>query len=137
MTKLLGGVTHVIVEVPSRSDSDRSGVVALVNLCFGPGDDAGIAHIQAIRGKEHSLIWRVPHVEVWKDGKRELQPVFRGELMHQVCAAAARALDRIKRDIGRPQYGKKYRITNRAVEARVAVQGEEAAIKEEEAAVCL
>jgi hypothetical protein len=110
--RLLAGITHAIVEVPSRNDSHKSGVVAEVELCFGPGDDTSICHIQYVRGLTGTPVWRVPHIPVVKDNATQLHPVFRGELMEQICNVAARALDRIKEVFGRPEYGLRYRVAD-------------------------
>jgi hypothetical protein len=37
-------------------------------------------------------------------------PVFRGELLEKMCQAAARALERVKEQIGAPQWGTSYRV---------------------------
>lgn len=115
--RLLVGITHAIVDVPAREDARQSGVVAEVELCFGPGDDTSICHIQYVR-TDGAFSWRVPHVPVVKDGRQTMHPVFRGELMAQLCNVAARALDRIKQDFGKPEYGVRYRVAdNKAVRA--------------------
>lgn len=114
--RLLAGITHAIVDVSSKSDAHESGVVADVELCYGPGDDTSICHIQYVRSATGPLVWKVPHVMVTENGVVKSKPVFRGELLEQLCQVAARALDRIKQEYGRPQYGARYRVAdNKAV----------------------
>lgn len=112
---LLSGISHAIVTVPSREDSAQSGVVASVELCFGD-DQTSIAHVHRARGVDNRLVWNVPHVQIVKDGRQQMSPVFRGKLLVQLCTVAERALERIKKDVGRPEYGKRYRVAdNQAV----------------------
>lgn len=114
--KLLAGITHAIVEVSSKKYATESGVVATVDFCFGPGDETSISHVQYVKTPSGNLVWKVPHIFVTTDGMVRTLPVFRGELLEQLCKLAGRALDRIKTDVGRPQYSTRYRVAdNKAV----------------------
>ena len=102
-------MTHAIVTVPEHRDSDSSGIRATVSFCFGPGDENAITCIH-YRRCETETSWTVPHVEVFEAGHKTMIPVFRGELLEKMCQAAARALERVKQQIGTPQWGTSYRV---------------------------
>ena len=109
MTRFLTGMTHAIVTVPERKDSDSSGIRATVSFCFGPGDENAITCIH-YRRCESGTFWTVPHVEIIEAGRKTMVPVFRGELLEKMCHAAARALERVKEQIGAPHWGTSYRV---------------------------
>ena|ERR1035438_1184981 len=109
MASILTGITHAIVTVPSRADSQASGVRASVALCYGPGDDNAITNINLLHSSGGSS-WNVPHIQEIRDGKWIWVPVFRGEVLEQVSDTAARALERVKEQIGKPQWNTSYRV---------------------------
>jgi hypothetical protein len=109
MSATLSGITHALVSVPKREDSEQSGIRASVSLCYGPGDDTAIANIHYVKGMA-GMTWTVPHVEIVEDGRKVWSPVFRGELLEKLCDAASRALDRVKEQIGTPKWDTSYRV---------------------------
>lgn len=109
MSNLLSGLTHAVVSVPKREDSEASGIRASVSLCFGPGDDTAVTNIHYVKGAE-GMVWVVPHVDVVLDGRSIKSPVFRGELLEKICQVAARALERVKEHLGTPSWGTSYRV---------------------------
>lgn len=108
--KLLAGVTHALVTVPAREDADRTGVRAIVDLCYGPGDDTAIGQIYLSKNIDGEMAWNVPHTQMLYKGQCINKPVFRGELLVMLCAAAAKAVDHIRTELGKPEYGKRYRV---------------------------
>jgi hypothetical protein len=106
---ILSGVTHAIVTVPVQSDAKQTGTRALVALCYGPGDANAISNIR-LQTVENGVEWQVPHVEVFENGQQMWVPVFRGELLEKLCQTAARALERVKEQIGTPQWNTRYRV---------------------------
>ena len=109
MSNLLSGLTHAVVSVSKREDSEASGIRASVSLCFGPGDDTAIANIHYVKGTD-GMQWLVPHVDTVLDGRPVKSPVFRGELLAKICQVAARALERVKEHVGTPAWGVSYRV---------------------------
>jgi hypothetical protein len=109
MSRELKGMTHALVLVPSKPDSEASGIRASVSLCWGPGDDTAITNINYVRGTDGPL-WTVPHVDVVEDGRHVKSPVFRGELLESLCQTAARALEQVKTHCGAPHWGARYRV---------------------------
>lgn len=107
--KMLTGVTHAIVTIPTKADSDASRIRALVSICFGPGDDNAIGNIAYALG-EDGMYWKVPHVEIFENGIAVWSPVFRGELLEKMCQMGARSLEHVKAQIGSPKWGTKYRV---------------------------
>ena len=108
-SKFLSGITHAIVSVPTREDSEVSGIRASVAFCYGPGDDTAIANVLYTKGVD-GLVWTVPHVDVVVGGRWVKSPVFRGTFLDVLCQAAARALERVKESVGAPNWGTSYRV---------------------------
>lgn len=109
-TKILNGVTHAIVTIPEKAVALETGVRAVVDLCYGPGDDTAICEITLMKS-EDDLVWTVPHVRSSvAPGHKVLVPVLKGQLLLKSCEVAARAVDRVKRDFGTPKYHTKYRV---------------------------
>jgi len=108
-TKILAGITHALVTTSEKADAAETGVVAVVDLCYGPGDDHRMGQIQLIRRGE-DLGWMGPQVLKTIAGRQIICPVFTGEPHDLVCRAAARALERVKTDIVKPKFGTRYRV---------------------------
>jgi hypothetical protein len=105
----LGGLTHAIVTVSSQDDVKETGIVATVDLCFGSNEDS-IFGIRYVTYPDGTKAWESPSVLTVDNGNWISVPVFRGALLRKVCAAGARTLDRIRQDIGKPEFGTKYRV---------------------------
>jgi hypothetical protein len=107
--KFLAGITHAIVTTSKKADAETTGILAVVDLCYGPGDDHRMGQIQLIQ-RGDDVGWMGPQVLKMVGGRQIICPVFTGEPHDFVCRAAARAWERVKTDIVRPKYGKRYRV---------------------------
>lgn len=105
----LSGMTHAVVHVSEKTEVKATGIIATIDLCFS-NDDNAITGLCYIRDEEGNTTWRVPHYEVDEDNIPIYVPVFRGELLKKLCAVGARVIDRIRTDIGKPEFGKNYRV---------------------------
>jgi hypothetical protein len=112
MVRFLTGMTHALVYVPSKEDVNGTGIRATVSLCFGPGDENAITNIHYVRS-DGGLFWEVPHISTTRNGRPVKSPVFTGELLEKLCQAAARALERVKQQIGTPDWDTTYRVFGR------------------------
>lgn len=110
MSKLLSGITHAIVSVPTKQDAKVSGTFAMVDLCFGPGDDTSLSGFRYTRDEDGKSMWQGPMIEVIRDGRRVVLPVFKGDLLLETTRLASAAVARIKKDLGQPAWGTRYRI---------------------------
>lgn len=110
MNRLLLGVTHALVSVPTREESKRTSTFALVDLCFGPGDDTAISGLRYVRNQDGQMAWQGPMFTYIANGHDCLQPVLKGTLLVDVVTLASQALNRIKKDLGAPAWGTQYRI---------------------------
>lgn len=120
--RLLVAVTHILVTIPNKDDALATGVRATVDLCFGPGDDSAISQVQLVK-RDDDLAWEVPHVPYRRGNSHKcMVPVFRGRLLEEVCEMAARAVEHIKRDLGIPQYGMRYRVFVADNQVKVVVE---------------
>jgi hypothetical protein len=101
-------VTHAIVHIPKESDAKQSGVMAVVDLCFGQGDNAisGIRYVKS----DGRMAWHAPMIQVLRDGAWISLPVFKGELLVEVCKLASQAVARIKKQFGSPAWNKQYLV---------------------------
>lgn len=108
MTRRLSGVTHAVVHIPKEADAKKSGVMATVDLCFGQGDNAisGIRYVKA----DGRMAWHTPMVQILSDGNWINLPVFKGELLVEVCKLASQAVTRIKKQFGSPAWNKQYLV---------------------------
>lgn len=118
MANLLNGITHAIVTVPSRKDSEQSGIRANVQFCYGPGDETAIGNIHWVYRNEITS-WRVPHVPIIENGIVIQSPVFKGELLEKLCQEAFRVLEHIRKQKGNPSWGKRYRVLGTGIDAQV------------------
>jgi hypothetical protein len=110
MARLLSGVTHAIVIVPTSADARANNTFAIVDLCFGPGDDTCIAGIRYTRDAAGQTMWQVPMVEVVRHGRRTSLPVLKGKLLVEATKLASTAVARIKKDLGGSGWGKRYQV---------------------------
>jgi hypothetical protein len=117
MAKLLAGVTHALVTIASAQDAKTTGTTATVSLCFGPGDDTSIGGLCYTK-VEGQKAWHVPQFQVFRDGKPVILPVFKGDLLVEVCKLASAALARIRKDCGAPQWGRQYAVYKDRVELK-------------------
>jgi hypothetical protein len=90
--------------------------MALVDLCFGQGDAAisGLRYVKA----DGQMAWHAPAITVYRGGRNEVLPVFKGALLLEVCKLASAAVARIKKELGRPAWDKQYLV----LKDRVVVQ---------------
>jgi hypothetical protein len=110
MSRLLSGITHALVSVPTLQDAKASGTYALVDLCFGPGDDTALSGFRYSRNEDNKMMWQVPMYEVIRNGHRVLLPIFKGALLIETTKLASQSVARIKRDLGEAAWGKRYRV---------------------------
>jgi hypothetical protein len=119
MPALLKGITHVIIQTAqSLQIAKETGVYAIAELCFGPGDQNTIAQVEYKQLKDgKSMSWQLPVKTVERDGKNVQLPIFTGELMLELSNLAAQAMARIKKELEPPKTnGKTYRVTKKKVE---------------------
>jgi hypothetical protein len=110
MIRLLPGITHALVIVPSKEDAKASGTLAYVDLCFGPGDDTAITGIRYTLNEERQLVWQVPYIETFEDGRVVVRPVFKGDLLREITQLASASVNKLKKTLGKPAWGQRYRI---------------------------
>lgn len=119
MTRHLTGVTHALVTIPKESDAKQTNVMAVVDLCFGQGDTSisGIRYVKS----DGRMSWHAPMVQLWRNGAWVHLPVFKGELLVEVCRLASQAVTRVKKQFGRPEWDKQYIV----LKDKVVLQGAE------------
>lgn len=110
MARLLTGVTHAIVLVPTKADAQASNTFATVDLCFGPGDDSCISGIRYIKGADGKAMWQVPMFTIFRDGRSVMLPILKGRLFLEATRLAAAAVAHIKKDLGESGWGKRYQV---------------------------
>jgi hypothetical protein len=122
---LLRGITHVVITTaPTAEKSKATGIIMTAEICFGPDVSNAIGNIDLIPMPDKTTSWRLPSVTYTKDGKPAHNPVFRGSLAEEIGRWAATALDRIKKEIGNPKWGKIYSIpTGNASKVEEIVKG--------------
>lgn len=110
MSRLLSGITHALVTVSTREEAKATNTFATVDLCFGPGDDTALSGFKYTRNEEGRTVWNVPMYEVIRNGRPMVLPVLKGDLMLEATRMASQAIARIKKDLGGPAWGVRYRI---------------------------
>lgn len=119
MPKYLPGVTHTIITTAKNQDDMTSmkGMMAHVDLCFGPGDEHGIhgIGIRKMEGPVTGLTAHIPKTPMITTGKTTYTPVLSGKLAEEAKLLALVAFDRIKQVKGL-KFGQKYRIVGTSIE---------------------
>lgn len=103
--KLLSKVTHVILKTSGKAYAEKSGIHAVMSLCFGPGDDDCITQVHW-----KAPYWRLPHVPVEVDGVTKDKSVLKGKLAQEATEWGQVIIDAIKKKYGGVKYRKKYRM---------------------------
>jgi hypothetical protein len=113
MNKLLAGYTHMIVRTLTTQDSDISGVVAYVDICYGPGDDSSLANIPWRKLGPKQVGFASPTAVIAREGKKVAVPVFKGRLNEEICALCAQSIDTIKKQFGTLKSGHTYHVNEK------------------------
>lgn len=119
MPKFLPGVTHaLVVTSTNKEDMDKMhGIMANVNLCFGPGDEHALCSIgiKKMEGPVTGLTAHIPKTARITNGKTTYEPTLTGKLADEAKLLALTAFDRVKQSHGL-KFGKRYRVIANAVE---------------------
>lgn len=124
MPKHLTGITHALVSIPKEDDAKRSGVMAVVDLCFGQGDTA-IAGLRYVKD-DGRMSWHSPMIQLLRNNSWVNLPVFKGEILLEICKLASQAVTRVKKQFGRPAWDHQYVVLKDRVVEKDA-QGKETA----------
>lgn len=130
MPKFFPGVTHAIVStVYDKIDMDSmKGVLAFVEVCFGPGDDSSLCRIliKKMDGPTAGVTAHVPNAICLHGGKKEWLPIAKGAVADELKMLALIAFDRVKSAYGL-KFNKTFRVLAKSVEeigiANVASNG--------------
>lgn len=89
---------------------------ALVDLCFGPGDDTALTGFRYSRTAEGQAMWVGPMFDVVRSGRIVSLPVFKGDLLVETTKLASKAVSRIKKELGESAWGKRYHVFKDSIE---------------------
>lgn len=119
MSKIFPGVTHGIVRTVQNTDDMKAmnGIMAFVDLCFGPGDNHAIKFIaiKKMEGPVTGLTAHIPKTVLIKDGTKTYAPLLEGKPADEAKMLALVAFDKVKSAYGL-KFNKTYRVLAKAVE---------------------
>jgi hypothetical protein len=111
MSRILTGLTHAIIKTPTKTSANKSGIYALVDLFYGPGDDNAIRGIAWKKTGDRQYAFQVPTIKAMVEEDNWVNiPVFTGEIATDLIRQAARSMDAVKKSINHFEYGKTYRV---------------------------
>lgn len=119
---ILKEMSHALVFFNSVEGVKQSGIIAIVKLCFGSDDDAvGQIMLQLTPGIA-TPVWQLPtRQRANGDMEHKGFPIFQGQVGKQILDAAAKAAERVKKDMAAGKIEGKYekrmfRVTKTTVE---------------------
>ncbi len=119
MPKYFPGVTHSIVRTVHCAEDMKlmKGVLAFVDVCFGPGDCDAVRMIaiKKMSGPIAGVTAHIPRTILIREGKKGWIPVIEGKAAEEAKMTALIAFDRVKSAHGL-KFNKTYRILAKTVE---------------------
>lgn len=110
MLLLRDRITHcILLTAKDKKAAEKLGIHGVFKLCFGSDEDC-ISQIHLVKLGDR-FGWRIPHFQADGTSPNKL-PIFRGRVAEEVTGAARDAYDTVKKQLGKVQYGHKYRIAN-------------------------
>jgi len=113
LSRCLTNVTHAVVSIPTKPDFIKSKVCAVVDICLG--NNNAINGLEYIKQYDGTMCWRAPSYKQIRNGNIETVPVFKGDLLAELCQLALKAINNIKNKCGRPQCGHTYVVYSNKV----------------------
>lgn len=119
MPKYFPGVTHSIVRTTYCAEDMKAmnGVMAFVDVVFGPGDANAIRmiSIKKMEGPTAGITAHIPRTISIQQGKRLWIPVLEHKLADEIKMVALIAFDKVKSQFGL-KFNKTYRVLAKTVE---------------------
>lgn len=112
----LTGLSHAIIFFNSVEGAQKTGISAMMKLCFGSDDEAIAQILYCLTPGNKTPVWTLP-VRT-SPMATDTFPVFTGKVGEEVLAAVGRAADRFKAFYTSPEVkaGRAWRITKNGIE---------------------
>jgi hypothetical protein len=119
MPKYLPGATHSIVRTVHNIQDMQlmNGIMALIDVCFGPGDADAVRMIaiKKMEGPTSGATAHIPRTVIVREGKRGWVPVLEGKVADEAKTIALVAFDKVKSKFGL-KFNKTYKVFAKDIE---------------------
>jgi hypothetical protein len=114
---ILNGLSHGIIFFNTHDREKKTGIAAMIKLCFGSDDDC-ISQVFYYKPKGKNLYeWVLP--SRISEESSLIHPIFTGQVEREVLQATGIVADRFKafyKDTDTSKYGRKWRVTKVGIE---------------------
>lgn len=112
---ILNSLTHAIIYFNTKEGSIKSGIHAMMKLCFGSDKDVLGQILYRVPDGHKTPIWTLP---TSRESERGISlPIFVGKVAEEILVAAGRAADRFKKSqVEGSYYGRAFRVSQAGAE---------------------
>lgn len=112
---IINSLTHAIIYFNTKEGSIKSGIHAMMKLCFGSDKDVLGQVLYRTQDGHQAPIWTLP--TSGDGGSGITYPIFVGKLAEEILVAVGRAADRFKKaPIEGSYYGRSFRVSQAGAE---------------------